>query len=94
MPDLVALQQHFKKGGLVVLGITDEQPAVVEAFLRVHRVNYPILLDGERKTAELFGVEGIPRSFVYDRNGKLAAQAIDMRTRDQFLALLRVAGVE
>jgi hypothetical protein len=43
---------------------------------------------------ELLHVEGIPKSFVYDRNGKLVAQAIDMRTEKQFLAMLGTAGLE
>jgi hypothetical protein len=32
----------------------------------------------------MFAVEGIPKSFVYDREGKLVAQSIDMRTQKQF----------
>jgi len=43
--------------------------------------SYPILLDPGRKVNEIFRVEGIPKSFVYDRDGKLAAQAIDMGGR-------------
>jgi len=42
---------------------------------------------------ELFQVVGIPKSFVYGRDGKLVAQAIDMRTRKQFLELLAQAGL-
>ena len=39
-------------------------------------------------------VEGIPKSFVYDREGKLVAQSIDMRTRNQFQEMLAEAGLE
>ena len=42
----------------------------------------------------LFSVEGIPKSFLYDRNGKLVTQAIDRRTERQFLAMLKQAGLE
>ena len=38
-------------------------------------------------------VEGIPKSFVYDREGKLVAQAMDMRTRNQLLQMLSQAGM-
>jgi hypothetical protein len=38
-------------------------------------------------------VEGIPKSFVYDRDGKIVATAIDMRTKQQFLAMLAKAGL-
>jgi hypothetical protein len=39
-------------------------------------------------------VEGIPKSFVYDRGGKMVAQSIDMRTRNQFLGMLAQAGLQ
>ncbi len=44
-----------------------------------------MLLDPGRKVNDLFQVEGIPKSFLYDRSGKFVAEAIDMRTRNQFL---------
>jgi hypothetical protein len=43
---------------------------------------------------EEFIVEGIPKSFVYDRVGKLVAQSIDMRTRSQFQGMLAQAGLQ
>jgi len=39
-------------------------------------------------------VEGIPKSLVYDRNGKMVAQSIDMRTRTQFVEMLAPAGLQ
>ena len=93
MPDLDALYQRYKDQGLIVLAISDEEPAKVTAYLADHGVSYPILLDPGRKVNEEFHVDGIPKSFVYDRQGKLVAQAIDMRTRTQFLELLCHAGL-
>ncbi len=57
-------------------------------------VKLPVLLDPSRKVNEMFIVEGIPKSFVYDREGKLVAQSIDMRTQKQFLEMLAKAGLE
>ena len=94
MPDLEALYQQFAPRGLVILAISDEPAGKVEPFLAEHKVTYPVLLDPGRKVNELFRVEGIPKSFVYDREGKLVAQAIDMRTRRQFLEMLAQAGLE
>jgi hypothetical protein len=53
-----------------------------------------VLLDPGRKVNDAFVVEGIPKSFVYDRQGKLVAQSIDMRTQKQFLEMLEKAGLE
>jgi hypothetical protein len=46
------------------------------------------------KVNDLFQVEGIPKSFVYDRDGKLVAESIDMRTQKQFLQMLGQAGLQ
>lgn len=89
-----ALYQEFKDRGLVILAISDEDPAKVEPFIAANKFSYPILLDPGRKVNDLFQVEGIPKSFLYDRAGRLAAQAMDMRTRRQFLEMLAQAGIE
>lgn len=93
LPDLQALQDRFKDRGLVVLGITDEEISKVQPFVTEHKMTYPVLLDPGRKVNQLFDIQGIPRSLFYDRNGKLAAQAIDMRTQKQLLELLGRAGL-
>ena len=94
MPDLEALNQQWGQRGLVILAISDEEAAKVEPFIAEHKITYPILLDPGRKVNDLFQVEGIPKTFVYDRNGNLAAQAIDMRTGRQFLEMLASAGLK
>lgn len=93
MPDLDALYQKFKNQGLVVLAISDEETNKVTPFLTERPVTYPILLDPGRKVNDLFHIDGIPKSFVYDREGKLVAQSVDMRTRKQFLEMLAQAGL-
>jgi len=93
MPDLEALYEQFAPQGLVILGISDEEAAKVEPFIRERKVTFPVLLDPGRKVNEMFVVDGIPKSFVYDRDGKLGAQSIDMRTRGQFLEMLAKAGI-
>ena len=94
MPDLETLYGRFGSKGLVVLGISDEEAAKVEPFIRERKVSFPVLLDPGRKVNETFVVDGIPKSFVYDRDGKLVAQSIDMRTQKQFLEMLGKAGLE
>ena len=93
MPDLETLYKQFKDQGLVILAISDEDGSKVRPFVAEQKVTYPILLDPGRKVNELFQIEGIPKTFVYDRGGKLVAQSIDMRTRRQFLEMLAQAGL-
>jgi len=93
MPDLEALYQQFKEQGFLILAISDEDISKVQPFIEQQHTTYPILLDPGGKVHELFQVAGIPKSFVYGGDGKLVAQAIDMRTRKQFLEMLAQAGL-
>lgn len=93
MPDLDSIYRRFKKDGLVVLAITDENADKARQFVDEHGLSYPILLDSDKNVHRQYTIEGLPRSFVYDRDGKLVAQAIDMRTKKQFLEMLELAGL-
>jgi peroxiredoxin len=93
IPDLDALYGQFRDQGFVILGISDEDAGKVRPFVEAQKMGYPVLLDPGRKVNERFRIEGIPKSFVYDRGGKLVAQSIDMRTRGQFLEMLSRAGL-
>ena len=94
MPDLQALYDKYKDQGFIVLSISDEEAAKVAPFIAERKISYPIVLDPGRRANEAFAVEGIPKSFVYDRQGKLVAQSIDMRTRSQFQSMLAQAGLQ
>ena len=94
MPDLQALYDKYKDQGFVVLSISDEEISKVKLFIEEKQISYPVLLDPGRKVNDVFIVEGIPKSFVYDREGKLVAQSIDMRTRSQFQQMLAQAGLQ
>jgi len=94
MPTLDSIYKRFGDRGLVVLGISDEDAKTLNSYLAEHSVAYPVLMDEGRKVNELFRVDGIPRTYVYDRTGTLAAQAIDMRTEKAFLQMLAKAGLQ
>ncbi len=92
MPDLDSIYRRFKKDGFIVLAITEEEAYKAEQFVEENGLSYPILLDPDKNVHRQYIIEGLPRSFVYDRDGKLVAQAIDMRTKKQFLDMLQLAG--
>jgi peroxiredoxin len=93
MPDLETLYKEFKGQGLLILAISDEDISKIKPFIVEHDATYPVLLDPGSEVHQMFQVKGIPKSFVYDREGKLVAEAIDMRTRKQFRAMLAQAGL-
>ena len=94
MPDLEAFYRQFSPQGFVILGISDDEPDKVRAFVQQHGVTYPVLLDPGSKVNELLHINGIPKTFIYDREGKVVAMAMDMRTQKQFLKMLAVAGLK
>ncbi len=95
MPDLEALYNQYKDSGFVILALSqDDETEKVAPFIAERKITYPIFLDPGQKIGKLFEVDGIPKSFVYDRNGKLVAQSIDMRTRHQFEEMLAQAGLK
>ncbi|MCL4401902.1 MAG: TlpA family protein disulfide reductase [Acidobacteria bacterium] len=94
MPDLEALYKKFGEQGLVVLAITDDEAAKVQSYIAQNKYTFPVLLDAGGKVKRTFRVQGIPKTFLYDRQGKLVAQAMDMRTEGQLLDMLAQAGLK
>jgi peroxiredoxin len=94
MQDLDLIYIHYQQQGLVVLSITNENPFQVNTYLSPLGYHPPVLTDDGGKVAKQFHVDGLPRTFVFDRDGKLVAESIDMRTQRQFFAMLAKAGLQ
>ncbi|MGD0798058.1 MAG: TlpA disulfide reductase family protein [Acidobacteriaceae bacterium] len=94
MSDLDLIYTHYEQEGLVVLSLTSEEGFVVNNFITQAQYHPPVLLDDGGKVAKQFHVDGIPKTFVFDRDGKLVVESIDMRTQRQFFAMLAQAGLQ
>ena len=94
MQDLDLIYTHYQQQGLVILSITNENPFQVNTFLSPLGYHPPVLIDDGGKVAKQFHVDGLPRTFIFDRDGKLVAESIDMRTQRQFFAMLAKAGLQ
>jgi thiol-disulfide isomerase/thioredoxin len=88
MPELDWLSTRFESQGLVVLSITNEDRLKVSQYTSSWKYHPPILIDQDGKVVKQFHIDGIPRTFVFDRHGKLIGVAIDQHTRKQFLRML------
>ncbi len=93
VPDLKAVYERLRDQGLVILAITGEDAGEVKSFISEQKVGFPVLLDPGHKVRDLFRVHGVPKSFVYDREGRLVAQAIDRPTLDGLWEMLGQAGL-
>ncbi len=63
MPELDKWQKEFKDD-LVVIGISDEDPATVSEFIAKTKVDYVITTDTEAKMSKFIGIKGIPHVLV------------------------------
>jgi thiol-disulfide isomerase/thioredoxin len=88
MPDLDAIYNHYQAQGLVVLSITDEDAFKANSFIAPTGYHPPVLIDPGGEVHKKFYINGIPKTFVFNREGKLVAVGIDQRTQRQFLRML------
>jgi thiol-disulfide isomerase/thioredoxin len=91
MPDLDKLQTRFAPQGLVVLSISDEDQAKVGPFIASSGYRPVVLLDPGGQVHKEFHIEGIPKTYLIGRNGKLLGETVDQCTERQFLDLLAKA---
>lgn len=67
---LNSLHREYNSKGLVIISISiGESPKKVGKFLRNIPASFIVLLDEDKKAAELYGVYGLPTSFLINREG-------------------------
>jgi len=88
IPDLVAVTESRKDVQVFGVAMEFQDSKQVLKFAEGMFVNYPIVL-GDRKTADQVGkVVGLPTTFIYDPQGKLAVRHVGKITRKQIERLL------
>jgi peroxiredoxin len=88
MGDLDVIYNYFQPQGLVVLSVTDEELLKVGQYLAPIKYRPTVLFDPGGKVHQQFHIDGIPQTYLFGRDGKLLAVAIDQRSRRQFLTML------
>lgn len=99
MQDLDLIYTHYEPQGLMILSITGDNPFRANAYLSGKGYHPTVLFDDGGKVGKDFHVdelhpEGLPKSFVFDREGKLVGVSIDMCTQRQFFVMLGKAGLQ
>ena len=70
MPDIQTLYKKYKKFGLVIIGINQqESTSDVTIFASDYGITFPLLIDSSGKVNEAYRVNAIPKSFFIDREG-------------------------
>ncbi len=97
LPAIEKIHRDWNSKGVAVLGVDDEPAATIRSFISKNGITYPTLLDPDRKAHELFGVDGngqgIPLTVVFDREGKFVGRVPYPHTEENFLKLLKEAGL-
>jgi len=73
MPSIETLYQRYKpKASFQILAVSvQEEPSVVKTFLAQNPYSFPIALDPTGEAAQLYGIRGIPTTFIIDQKGTL-----------------------
>jgi peroxiredoxin len=84
MPSMQRLHQRWKDQGLVVLAISEDAAgaSAVAPYLKKHKLSFPVGLDPKALVASLYGVWGVPSTFIIDRHGDRALFANGPRDWD------------
>ncbi len=83
MPVLERLHRHFGSRGLAVVGINArEAPATARRYANDLGLSFPLVLDPEGKINGLYGVVGLPSTFLIGRDGRAVALAVGPRDWD------------
>jgi cytochrome c biogenesis protein CcmG, thiol:disulfide interchange protein DsbE len=70
MPAMDDLYKQYQRRGLEVVAVNvSQKKEIVRAFVAELGVSYPILIDADAKSAALYGVTDVPRTYVIDRGG-------------------------
>ena len=72
MPFMQNQYERFKEKGVTILAVDVAEPQpVVEDFAVKYGLTFPVLLDMNQDTMDLYDVAAIPVSFLIDENGKV-----------------------
>jgi len=76
-PSLKALYERFKDQGLEILAVNImERPDEVLDFIMVYGLTYPVLLDRHGSVGAVYGVQGVPTSYLINREGRIVLRLV------------------
>jgi len=84
IPDFIDLQEEYGSRGVQIVGIALDEPEKVQAFARQNGMNYPVLLGSDEVSMKYGGIEGIPTTFIIDKNGRIVNRFEGFRPREVF----------
>lgn len=83
-PGLMNVRREFSPDDLTIVGISMDYGArPVENFVKVNKVNFPILLDDE-SIGSMLDIKSIPRTMIYNRAGEKILDHLGFISEENF----------
>jgi peroxiredoxin len=91
IPDFIDVYSTYKSKGLEIVGIAldEEGWSKVSPFIKEAKINYPIVLGSRGITQAYGGIDGIPTTFIVDRDGYIVGQQVGMLTKSALVTILK-----
>jgi peroxiredoxin len=74
LPGLQRLHEAYASRGLTVLAVSTDEPRnrpKIGSTARALGLTFPVLVDADKRVAQLYRVESIPMTFLIDRDGRI-----------------------
>jgi len=82
-PFMNRLKAKFEDQGLTVIAVSvDSSRAKAEQFLLRHPADFKVLWDGDGALSEHYQLQGLPNSFLIDRDGTLVGSHLGFKKQD------------
>lgn len=90
IPELIEIQQQYGTDKLAILGISVDQAdaSVVKDFAKSYKINYPVLFYTPEVVSAYGGIEGIPTSFIIDKEGKVRGSVVGYQPKTFFTRII------
>jgi peroxiredoxin len=78
MPSMEALYRKLKGRNFEMFAVSVDRDGekVVRPFAAKHGLTFPVLLDPDNKTYRLYGLTGVPETFIVDKSGVIIHKII------------------
>ena len=78
MPSMQKLYERFKGENLEILAVSIDSTGreAVAPFMRTMNLTFPALLDSKEDIRTLYGITGVPESFIIDKEGMVVQKII------------------
>ncbi|MES2695128.1 MAG: TlpA disulfide reductase family protein [Verrucomicrobiota bacterium] len=86
IPGYVELQKKYGKDGFVIVGASMDEggPEAVKSFATSKGINYMMVMADEAVVAAFGGIEGLPTTFLIDRNGQIRDRKIGFEDHETY----------